>query len=118
MQVVTVVVRALATPDLAPDNVHRVIRKELAVGVLNGIVFASILGTISGIWFGDARIGVVLAAAMIFNMVWAGLAGSLIPIAIQRMKIDPAVGAGPFLTTTTDVLGFFSFLGLASLFLL
>ena len=118
MQVVTVVVRALATKDLAPDNVRRVILKEIGVGLINGAVFASILGTIAGLWFADLRIGLVLAAAMVFNMAWAGLAGSLIPIAIQRMKIDPAVGAGPFLTTTTDVLGFFSFLGLASLFLL
>ncbi|BBK30248.1 magnesium transporter [Stella humosa] len=118
MQVVTVVVRALATRDLAPDNVRRVVLKELGVGVLNGVVFASILGTVAGLWFADVRIGLVLAAAMVFNMVWAGLAGAMIPILIQRMKIDPAVGAGPFLTTTTDVLGFFSFLGLATLFLI
>ncbi len=118
MQVVTVVVRALATKDLAPDNVRRVVLKELGVGVLNGLVFATVLGTIAGFWFDDARIGGVLAAAMVFNMVWAGLAGTLIPILIQRLRIDPAVGAGPFLTTTTDVLGFFSFLGLASVFLL
>ena len=118
MQVVTVVVRALATGDLATDNVRRVILKEIGVGIINGIVFASILGTVAALWFEDPRIGMVLAAAMVFNMVWAGLAGSLIPILIQRMKIDPAVGAGPFLTTTTDVLGFFSFLGLATIFLL
>ncbi|BBK43901.1 magnesium transporter MgtE [Allostella vacuolata] len=118
MQVVTVVVRALATGDLATDNVRRVILKELGVGIINGMVFASILGTVAALWFEDPRIGLVLAAAMVFNMVWAGLAGSLIPILIQRMKIDPAVGAGPFLTTTTDVLGFFSFLGLATLFLI
>ncbi|MCC7274150.1 MAG: magnesium transporter [Alphaproteobacteria bacterium] len=118
MQVVTVVVRALATEDLNASNVRRVVLKEIAVGVVNGVVFASILGTIAGLWFGHARIGVVLGAAMVFNMVWAGFAGALVPIVIQRLRIDPAVGAGPFLTTTTDVLGFFSFLGLATLFLL
>ncbi|MGE0726374.1 MAG: magnesium transporter, partial [Alphaproteobacteria bacterium] len=118
MQVVTVVVRALATKELNASNFRRIVAKEIAVGVLNGLVFASILGTVAAVWFEDARIGLVLAAAMIFNMMWAGLAGAIIPMAIQRLRIDPAVGAGPFLTTTTDVLGFFSFLGLASLFLL
>lgn len=118
MQVVTVVVRALATRDLAPDNMRRVILKELGVGVLNGVVFAAVLGTVAGLWFADVRIAWVLAVAMIFNMVWAGLAGAAIPILIRRLRIDPAVGAGPLLTTTTDVLGFLSFLGLASLVLL
>jgi len=66
---------------------------------------------------GHVELGYVLAGAMIFNMVWAGMAGTLIPLAMDRLGLDPAIGAGPFLTTTTDVLGFFSFLGLASLFL-
>lgn len=118
MQVVTVVVRALATKDLAPDNLRRVVLKEFGVGCINGLVFATVMGTVAGLWFEDVRIAAVLAAAMIFNMVWAGLAGALIPLLIRRLRIDPAVGAGPLLTTTTDVLGFFSFLGLASLVLL
>jgi magnesium transporter len=118
MQVVTVVVRALATKELSSANALRVIGKELAVGAINGVVFAVLLGTLAGLWFANPGIGLVLAGAMVFNMLWAGLAGTLIPLSLARLGMDPAIGAGPFLTTTTDVLGFFSFLGLATLFLL
>ena len=118
MQVVTVVVRALATRDLTASNTMRLVRKELLVGLINGLVFASIMSTIAVLWFKDLALGVVLAAAMIFNMVWAGMAGAMIPLLLNRAKVDPAVAAGPFLTTTTDVIGFFVFLGLATWFLL
>ncbi|KJS38852.1 MAG: magnesium transporter [Rhodospirillaceae bacterium BRH_c57] len=118
MQVVTVMVRALATKELGPGNMSRVIGKELAVGAINGVVFAAVLGTVAFLWFGRLDLGIVLSAAMIFNMVWAGMAGTLIPLTLAKMKIDPALAAGPFLTTTTDVLGFFAFLGLATLFLI
>lgn len=120
VQVITVTVRALATRDLQPrgDAVWRLIAKELMVGAINGVVFAAIVGLAAALWFGSWELGAVLAGAMIFNMVWAGLAGTLIPVTLARFEIDPAIGAGPFLTTTTDVLGFFSFLGLATLFLL
>lgn len=118
MQVVTVTVRALATRDLTPDNVSRIVRKELGIGVINGVVFASIMGTIAMLWFGDPMIGLVLAMAMTMNMIWAGLAGTVIPLTLRRFGVDPAVAAGPFLTTTTDVLGFFLFLGLATIILL
>lgn len=118
MQVVTVTVRALATRALTPANAARVVVKELSVGALNGVVFAAIIGSGAGFWFDDAKLGGVLAAAMVFNMVWAGFAGIAIPLAIDRFDLDPAVSAGPFLTTTTDVLGFFSFLGLATWLLL
>ena len=118
VQVITVTVRALATRDITPQsNVLRIVGKELMVGFLNALVFAAILGLVATIWFGDVELGLVLAAALIFNMVWAGFAGTLIPLAMDRLGFDPAIGAGPFLTTTTDVLGFFSFLGLATLFL-
>lgn len=118
VQVITVTVRALATRDITPQsNVLRIVGKELIVGFLNALVFAAILGVVASIWFGHAELGLVLAAAMIFNMVWAGFAGTLIPLLMDRLGLDPAIGAGPFLTTTTDVLGFFSFLGLATLFL-
>ena len=96
----------------------RVIGKEIVVGLMNGVVFATVMGTIATLWFGDGALGAVLASAMMFNMVWAGLAGTLIPLTLNRFGVDPAVAAGPFLTTTTDVLGFFVFLGLASVFLL
>jgi len=120
VQVITVTIRALATRDLQPRGsaVRRLILKELLVGAINGIVFAAIVGAVAGFWFDSAALGAVLAGAMIFNMVWAGMAGTVIPITLARLGIDPATGAGPFLTTTTDVLGFFSFLGLATLFLL
>jgi magnesium transporter len=118
VQVITVTVRALATRDITPQsNLLRIVGKELLVGFLNALVFAAILGAIATWWFGHVELGYVLAGAMIFNMVWAGMAGTLIPLAMDRLGIDPAIGAGPFLTTTTDVLGFFSFLGLATLFL-
>jgi magnesium transporter len=118
VQVITVTVRALATRDITPQsNLLRIVGKELIVGFLNALVFAAILGVIAAWWFGHVELGYVLAGAMIFNMVWAGMAGTLIPLAMDRLGLDPAIGAGPFLTTTTDVLGFFSFLGLATLFL-
>jgi magnesium transporter len=118
VQVITVTVRALATRDITPQsNLLRIVGKELIVGFLNALVFAAILGAIATWWFGNQELGLVLAGAMIFNMVWAGMAGTLIPLAMDRLGFDPAIGAGPFLTTTTDVLGFFSFLGLATLFL-
>jgi len=118
VQVITVTVRALATRDITPQsNMLRIVGKELIVGFLNALVFAAILGALAAWWFGHTELGYVLAGAMIFNMVWAGMAGTLIPLAMDRLGFDPAIGAGPFLTTTTDVLGFFSFLGLATLFL-
>ncbi len=118
MQAVTVVVRGLATKELSPHNFFRVVVKELGVGAVNGAVFAVILGVLSALWFDNAMLGAVLGGAMIFNMLWAALAGTLIPITLARFHVDPAIAAGPFLTTTTDVLGFFSFLGLATHFLL
>jgi magnesium transporter len=118
MQVVTVMVRALATRQVTPANMLRVVSKELIVGGVNGIVFAAVMGTVAALWFNDASLGLVLAAAMVFNMIWAGFAGTMLPLLIARCGVDPAIAAGPFLTTTTDVLGFLSFLGLATLFLL
>ena len=118
MQVVTIVVRALATRQLTASNAGRIVAKELLVGILNGITFAAILSLLADLWFGDHALALVLAAAMIFNMVLAALAGTLIPLALNRAGLDPAMAAGPFLTTTTDVFGFLAFLGLASLVLL
>lgn len=118
MQVVTVTVRALATRELETGTVARVVLKEILVAASNGIIFALIMGTIAGLWFHDWRLSGVLAAAMLFNMMWSGIAGTMIPLTLAKLGIDPAIAAGPFLTTTTDVLGFFLFLGLATLFLL
>ncbi|HXV25448.1 MAG TPA: magnesium transporter [Alphaproteobacteria bacterium] len=118
MQVVTVAVRALATRDLSRANAARVLGKELGVALMNSLVFALIMGAVAWAWFGRWDLALVLSGAMIFNMVWAGFAGVAIPLTLETLGVDPAVAAGPFLTTTTDVLGFFVFLGLATLFLL
>jgi len=117
-QTLTVTVRALATRDLSRSNMMRFIGKELVVGVFNGVAFAILTGIVAGLWFSSPTIGVVIALAMIVNMIVAGLAGTAIPIGLDRAKIDPAVASGVFLTTVTDVVGFFAFLGLAALVLL
>lgn len=118
MQVVTVTVRALATRELGTVNMLRTILKEVSVAALNGSIFALILGSIAALWFHDGALGCVLASALVFNMLWAGFAGTMLPILISRLGMDPALSAGPLLTTTTDVLGFAVFLGLSTLFLI
>lgn len=117
MQVVTVTVRALANRELAGSNMSRAIWKEVFVGLINGVVFGAVMGSIAAFWFTDSTLGMVLGCALILNMVWAAVGGVLLPIVIDEMGMDPAISAGPFLTTTTDLLGFATFLGLASLFL-
>lgn len=113
-QTMTVTVRALATKDLDIYNAWRVIRRELGVGLINGTVFAILIGVVAGTWFGNANIGGIIAAAMVINMFAAALAGILIPLALDRLGIDPAVASAVFVTAVTDVVGFFAFLGLAT----
>ena len=96
----------------------RVIRREATVGLINGIVFAVVMGAVGAIWFGTPMLGVVLAAAMVINLVIAGLAGVLIPVVLDKLGVDPALASGAFVTTVTDVVGFFAFLGLAGAVLL
>lgn len=117
-QTVTVAVRALALKQLSGGGAKRFITKELLVGLANGLLFAVLVGLVAWIWFGNPLIGMVIAMAMVINMVAAGLFGTLIPITLERLNIDPAVASSVFLTTVTDVLGFFAFLGLAALILL
>jgi magnesium transporter len=114
-QTMTVAVRALATRELSSTNVWRVIRRELLVGVLNGLCFAVIMGVIAGTWFQVPDLGLVIALAMVTVLASAALGGILIPLLLIRLGADPAVSSGPFVTTVTDVVGFFSFLGIASL---
>lgn len=114
-QTMTVAVRALATRDLGPWNVGRVIGREAMVGLLNGLGFAAITGVIAASWFSSPGLGLVIGSAMIATMVAAALAGILIPLALDRAGADPAVSSGPFVTTVTDVVGFFAFLGIATL---
>lgn len=113
-QTMTVTVRALATRDLDIYNAWRVIRRELGVGFINGAVFAVLIGLVAGFWFHDPNLGGIIAAAMIINMFAAALAGILIPLLLDRLGIDPAVASAVFVTTVTDVVGFFAFLGLAT----
>ncbi|MFZ4806298.1 MAG: magnesium transporter [Hyphomicrobiaceae bacterium] len=116
-QTMTVAVRALATRNLTPANTARVVVREAAVGLINGVAFATAMAVIAVIWFGSLGLGLVIAAAMVINLVAAALAGILIPLALDRKGYDPAVSSSVFVTTVTDVVGFFSFLGLAAAFL-
>lgn len=117
-QGLAVAVRALATKSLTRSNAWRVIWREIAQGVANGIMFAILMGIIAYFWFGQPMIGVVIGMAMIINMFAAALAGLLIPLGLEKMGFDPALASGAFVTTVTDVVGFFSFLWLAGLILL
>jgi magnesium transporter len=117
-QSLTVAVRAIATRDLTGSNLWRVIRREIAVGAINGAIFAVVMGGVGVLWFGSPLLGIVIAAAMVINLVIAGLAGTAIPVALERIGVDPALASGAFVTTVTDVVGFFAFLGLAAVILL
>ena len=117
-QSLTVAVRAIATKDLTSSNVWRVIRRECMVGLINGLIFAVVMGVVGVLWFGGPELGYVIAAAMVINLVIAGLAGTVIPVILDRIGIDPALASGAFVTTVTDVVGFFAFLGLAAVVLL
>lgn len=117
-QSLTVAVRAIATRDLTTANVWRVIRREILVGLINGAIFAIVMGVVGVIWFGSPMLGAVIALAMIINLVVAGLAGVGVPVLLEKLGIDPALASGAFVTTVTDVVGFFAFLGLAVVMLL
>jgi magnesium transporter len=125
-QTLTVAVRSLATKDLTATNAARIIWRETIVGGLNGILFAVIMGGLAGVWYyattaetdESLRLALVVGAAMIVNLIAAGLAGILVPLGLQRAGADPAVSSAVFVTTVTDVVGFFVFLGLAALVLL
>ncbi|WP_425072501.1 magnesium transporter [Sagittula sp. S175] len=117
-QSLTVAVRALATKDLTGANLWRVIRREGIVGLVNGVAFAVVMGIVGIIWFGSPALGGVIATAMVINLVVAGLAGIIIPVVLDKVGVDPALASGAFVTTVTDVVGFFAFLGLAVVVLL
>lgn len=117
-QTLTVAVRALATRDITRSNAMRIIRREALVGLGNGVAFAVIIGIIGMIWFGSPMLGLVLGVAMVINLFVAGLSGILIPMVLSKIGVDPALASGTFVTTVTDVVGFFAFLGLAAVLLL
>ncbi|MFG1423426.1 magnesium transporter [Roseixanthobacter liquoris] len=114
-QTMTVAVRALATKDISSHNARRVVLREVLVGLVNGSILAILLGVIAAAWFGNLQLGGVIASALVVNMLAAGLFGILVPLGIHKLKLDPAVASGVFVTMVTDSVGFFAFLGLASL---
>jgi magnesium transporter len=115
-QTLTVTIQLIASQQLNAKNVMKIINREVVTGLLNGLVFAAITGVFVYFWFHDLKIAILIGAAMIVNLTVAGLAGIAIPVTLNKMKIDPAVSATVFVTTVTDVVGFFAFLGIASLF--
>lgn len=117
-QTLTVMVRKMALGDIDIVNAKQAVIKEFLVSLLNGLIFALLMGIVAYIWFDIPKLGLVIGMAMIINLLIAGASGALIPLMLKRMDIDPAVGSTVLLTTATDVFGFFSFLGLASLILI
>jgi magnesium transporter len=114
-QTMTVAVRALAMRELGAANAMRVTSREATVGLFNGIGFGLLTGIVASLWFGDWNLGIVIGLAMVINLVAGALGGILIPLALDKYGADPAVSSGVFVTTVTDVVGFFSFLGIATL---
>jgi magnesium transporter len=114
-QTMTVAVRALATRELGSNNALRITLREVLVGLVNGVGFAVVTGIAAVLWFKIPGLGFVIGLAMICNLVAGALGGILIPIVLEKMRADPAVASGTFVTTVTDVVGFFSFLGIATL---
>ena len=117
-QTLTLTIRGLALDQIAASNVRWLANKELAVGAVNGLVWALAVALVSFLWFQNVGIALVLAAAMVLNLLAAAFAGVAIPLLLHRWGIDPALSGAVILTTVTDIIGFLSFLGLATIFLL
>lgn len=113
-QTLTLVIRGLALGQIGKSNSKLVMARELAIGLLNGILWAVVVALISTAWFGDVELGLIIGLAMIANLICAGLAGVIIPVILRKLQIDPALAGGVVLTTITDVVGIFAFLGLAT----
>jgi magnesium transporter len=114
-QTMTVTVRALALRELDRRRIFRLIGREISVGLVHGGIFAAVIGVVTAFWFGNVSLGAVIGIAMVVNMFAAGTAGVLIPLLLDRLGVDPAIASSTFVTTVTDVVGFFAFLGLAGL---
>ena len=117
MQTLAVTVRTLATNDLTKNNFNQNIFKDFNIGILNGIIFASISSFIVQLWFQDIILSLIISISMILTMIVAGLFGILVPVTLKKMNIDPAIASSVFVTTITDVIGFVSFLGVGAYFL-
>ena len=116
-QALTISVRGLALGRISRQNARALALKECAVGLLNGVLWAAVVGVVATLWFGNEGLGLIISLAMVINLVCAALAGSMIPLALKKFGIDPAIAGGVILTTVTDVIGFMTFLGLATIFL-
>ena len=117
-QSLTIMTRALALGHIDKSNLSGILKKEIQVGIINGILWAVVVGGLTYFWFKNALIGIVIAGAMTINLIVAALAGFLIPLTLKRFNIDPALAGGVVLTTITDVIGYMAFLGLGAIFLL
>lgn len=117
-QTLTLVIRGIALGQISGSNARRLLSKEIWVSIWNGLIWAVVLAVIANIWFDDYRLGLIIAAAIIINLLVAAIAGASIPLLLRRLGADPALGGGVVLTTVTDVVGFFAFLGLATVFLM
>lgn len=115
-QTLTVVIRGIALGHIQRNNMRWLISREFLLGALNGLLWAAVVAIVAGLWFDDLRISAIIAAAMVINLLVAALAGVLLPISLKLLKIDPALAGGVALTTITDIVGFLSFLGLATIF--
>ena len=117
-QTLTVMVRQLALGEIDTDDSKEAIKKELFISIFNGLIFAFLLGIIASVWFNTVMIGVVISLAMLITLFTAGFFGAIIPLILKKFDIDPAIGSTVLLTTVTDIVGFFSFLGLAKIMLI
>jgi magnesium transporter len=117
-QTLTLVTRGIALEQIGRSNARRLLLRELTLGMLNGVVWAVVVAVVAVLWFGDTRLGVVFGTALILNLLTGAMAGTLVPLTLQRLGIDPALAGGVLLVAATDIVGFLSFLGLATLFLL
>jgi magnesium transporter len=115
-QSLTVLIRAMAMGQINDRTEIWLVRREILVSVINGLLWAAVIAVIASYWFNDITLGIIIAVAIIINLITAGLAGASLPLILDRLEIDPALAGGVVLTTITDVVGFFAFLGLAAYF--
>ena len=118
MQTLAVTIRAIAKKEISSGNFFKIVTKEFIIGVLNGFIFAIIAGIVVQFWFEENSLSILIAVAMVLNMIVAGLFGILVPVSLKKFNIDPALASSVFVTTITDVIGFLSFLGIGSFFFL
>ena len=116
-QTLTLMIRGLALRQVSSANRNVLLKKELSVGLLNGVIWATVVGIVASLWFSDNAIGLVIGVAILLNIVAAALSGVIIPVVLDKLRIDPALSGSVILTTVTDIVGFVAFLGLGTLFL-